>query len=195
MRKLGITHKGWGVGLAAFLVLVLALYAYAATLSSQSFTFDPFQTKLVSSAWVIGAGCPTGATVNVNGTPQPPFTDPACPTGDSTDSNNKGLVLIKTGPTNNFASADAFITGIPVDGITLTEIGYDIRRGSHCGAGAPRFNITTTTGKFYGLGCSQSASDVTTTGTGWSRLRWGNGSAGSVMAFRNFATMEPITDP
>src|SRR2546426_964575 len=124
MRKLWTTRKGWGVGLAAFLVLVLALYAYAATLSSQSFTFDPFQTKLVSSGWVIGAGCPTDATVN-NGTPGT-FTDPACPTGDPGDSNKKGLVLVKTGPTDNIASADAFITGIPGSGITLTEIGYDI---------------------------------------------------------------------
>ncbi len=198
MRKLWTTHKGWGVGLAAFSVLVLALYAYAdgPNLGVHSFTFDPFQTKLVGAEWVIGAGCPTGATTNTTGgPPNGTFTDAACATGDPNDRDNKGLVLVKTGPTANIAAAGAFITGIPSSGITLTEIGYDIRRGSHCGAGAPRFNIRTTTGKFYGLGCSQSASDVTTTGTGWSRLKWGNGSAGSVMAFRDFVTLEAITDP
>ena len=59
------------------------------------------------------------------------------------------ILLVKTGPTvTNFASATADL--INVKGLTLTELGYDIRKpgplgstspiGSHCGAGAPRFN-------------------------------------------------------
>jgi hypothetical protein len=173
MRKLWSLHKAWGVGLAAFLVFVLALCAYAATLGVHSFTFDPFQTKLVSSEWVVGAGCPTGATaVDFFGTPTT-VTDPACPTGDPGDSKNKGLVLIKTGPSvANFASADAFITGIPSSGITLTELGYDIRIGSHCGAGAPRFNVQDSTGTIHFVGCNSPAPSSITPGTGWERRRW-----------------------
>ncbi len=175
MRNLWTTHKGWGVGLAAFSVLVLALYAYAdgLDLGVHSFTFDPFQTKLVSAEWMIGAGCPTGATaVDFFGTPTA-VTDPACTTGDSTDRDNKGLVLIKTGPSvANFASADAFITG--VNGITLTELGYDIRKGSHCGAGAPRFNVVDTAGVTHFVGCASPApsSIFSPAGAGWERRRW-----------------------
>ncbi len=170
MRKLWTTHKGWGVGLAAFSVLVLALYAYAVVdaLGVHSFTFDPNQTKLVSAEWMNGAGCPTGATVVPFGRPPFVFTDAACPTGDSTDNLNKGLVLVKTGPTRNFASADAFITG--VNGITLTELGYDIRTGSHCGAGAPRFNVVTSDGVLHFVGCNTGTPGPSS--DGWTRLRW-----------------------
>lgn len=194
MKKVWSTRTGWTLGLGAATVLVLALYAYADGLNFgvHPFTFDPSQTKLVAAEWMIGAGCPTDATVTTGaGT----FTDPACTSGDTTDHNNKGLVLVKTGPTPNNAASGAFITGIPESGVTLTEIGYDIRIGSHCGAGAPRFKITTTTGKLYFLGCSSPAPTTITPGTGWRRLRWGDGTAGSVTAFLNGAILEAITDP
>jgi len=55
------------------------------------------------------------------------------------DNKNEGLLLAKTGPTNNNASAGATINGVRGD--VLTEVGFDIRNGTHCGAGAPRFNI------------------------------------------------------
>ncbi len=162
--------------------------------------FDPSHTKLVSAEWEDGAGCPTGATeVKFDSNPPfnllPPssFTDPACPTGDSKDHSNEGLILVKTGETLNNAAAGADIHG--VKGITLTEVGYDIRIGSHCGAGAPRFNITTKTGKFYFLGCTSPAPTTTSSGLGWTRLRWGTGTAGSVSAFRDGVTLEAITDP
>ena len=99
----------------------------------------------------------------------------------------RGLLLAKTGPTPNVAAAVAEVKG--VHGKTLTELGYDIRkpggasdpRGSHCGAGAPRFNIETTDGGFYFLGCNSPAADVATVGDGWIRLRWGGSSP--LMAF------------
>ena len=89
------------------------------------------------------------------------------------------LFRSKTGPTTNFASAGATITG--VKGMVLTELGYDIRkpganendpRGSHCGAGAPRFNIVTSDGSFF-LGCNSPPPDSDTPGIGWQRLVWG----------------------
>jgi len=114
--------------------------------------FDPADTDLVQSTWLSGTGCPTGAryakaTAANNFNPTKPtgtFTDPACPTGDPKDKENEGLLLVKTGPTDNNAAGIADIKGLPKN-LVLTELGYDIRkpgvnqsdpRGSHCGAGA-----------------------------------------------------------
>src|SRR5256884_6277584 len=54
-----------------------------------------------------------------------------------------------------------------------TELGYDIRKfgpgthsgpqGSHCGAGAPRFNVSTSIGFFF-LGCSSPPPNMETLG-------------------------------
>jgi hypothetical protein len=77
---------------------------------------------------------------------------------------------VKTGPTANVASAGAEIKG--VKGITLTEMGYDIRTGSHCGAGAPRFNIVTTDGVTHFTGCASPPPATTGASPGWQRLRW-----------------------
>ncbi len=165
-------------------------------------TFDPYRTKLVHAEWIDGAGCPTGAKqVKYNSDPPynllPPssFTDTACPTGDAKDNDNEGLLFVKTGETLNNAAATAEIDLAGQKNKPLTEIGYDIRSGSHCGAGAPRFNITTTTGKFYFLGCNSPAPTTPSSSLGWRRLRWGNGTAGSVQAYLNGSTLENITDP
>jgi len=133
------------------------------------FQFDPFRTDLVRARWLRGTGCPTGATVNDGSGPMP-FTDAACTTGDPKDKKNAGLLLVKTGPTTNFAAAGAEVKG--VKGITLTELGYDIRTGSHCGAGAPRFNVVTSDGTNHFVGCSSPAGAPTSASTGWRRLRW-----------------------
>src|SRR5437879_9375140 len=117
------------------------------------FEFDPFHTHLVAAEWKGGLGCPTNATTapflppDFSTVGSGTYTDPACPTGDPADKLNQGLLLAKTGPTNNDASAGAVIVG--VKGVKLTELGYDLRkpgdtpstildpRGSHCRAGAP----------------------------------------------------------
>ena len=148
---------------------------------------DPQKTFLVQGQWLSGIGCPTAAKTaacdptdpNCNETvPGPTYTDPACPTGDSKDKRNEGLLLAKTGPTTNVAAAGAELKN--VKGIVLTELGYDIRkagptvvdpRGSHCGAGAPRFNVETTTSFFF-VGCNSPAPTTQTAGTGFIRLRW-----------------------
>lgn len=143
--------------------------------------FDPAQTHLVQSGWLAGTGCPTNATTSTTGdAPDPtPFTDPACPTGDPQDERNEGLLLAKTGPTANFAAAVAELK--KVRGTTVTELGYDIRKaggssasplGSHCGAGAPRFNLVTANGDVIFIGCNSPPADVQEPGTGWVRLRW-----------------------
>jgi hypothetical protein len=76
----------------------------------------------------------------------------------------------------------------------VTEIGFDIRNDSHCGAGAPRFNIQTTTGKSYFLGCNSPAPTTTTPGTDWTRRRWAD--PAGVQAYNaSTSALEAITDP
>jgi hypothetical protein len=153
------------------------------------FDFDPFNTHLVEAEWEDGIGCPSDATIrpfveaspgNFVVGPPTPYSDPACKeSSDPRDKRNFGLLLVKTGPTNNDASAGATLEG--VRGITLTELGYDIRkpvdpfdpRGSHCGAGAPRFNVTTSDNVLHFVGCaSPPPVQQPPPGNGWIRLRW-----------------------
>jgi hypothetical protein len=168
--------------------------------------FDPGKTYLVQAEWLAGVGCPTNAKVanaNADGTgvgSYGSYSDPACPTGDSRDRKNEGLVLAKTGPTGNFAAAVADVKGVA--GRTLTELGWDIRkpgldtpagpRGSHCGAGAPRWNIATTDGGFYFIGCN-SPTPVFTPGEGYQRHRWGAGVA-PLLAYNAFTGTLDVLD-
>jgi hypothetical protein len=157
--------------------------------------FDPAKTFLVEAAWLDGIGCPTGASVATypSTTPTGTFTDSACAAGDPKDKKNEGLLLLKSGPTSNNASAVAELK--KVRGVTLHELGYDIKKigvpgldspqGSHCGAGAPRFDIVTTDDSYF-VGCRSPVPNSQTTaspgsGDAWDRLRWGT--SGVVMGF------------
>ena len=132
------------------------------------FEFDPNNLNLAKATWLSGSGCaPTGGT------------DPGCAMGgDSKDKKNEGLYLAKTGLTANLVAAGARING--VKGTGLTVLGYDLRKplapadpsGSHCGAGAPRFNIVIN-GVTYFIGCNSPPPVSTPLGAGWIRLRWG----------------------
>jgi hypothetical protein len=152
--------------------------------------FDPAHSFLVQAAWLGGIGCPTNASYANYPATSPNATYTACPTGDTKDKHNEGLLLAKTGPTNNNASATADLKG--VKDTALTELGYDIRkptsatdpRGSHCGAGAPRFDIVTEDGTLYFLGCNSPTATATPEGANneWLRLRWG-GTPNPLLAF------------
>ena len=171
--------------------IVAALLSMATAVGAASFRavtadeFDPGDTHLVQGSWLEGIGCPTEATIRPfdpsapGGLGEPEeYTDPACESGDPRDDRVEGLLLAKTGPTENFASATAELRG--VRGMTVTEVGYDIRkpvapfdpRGSHCGGGAPRFNLITDSGtQFVGCNSVPPPSSVVI-GNGWTRLRW-----------------------
>ena len=175
-------------------VVVFSIFCLVGTAQAGSFNvvpaeFDPGKSRLVSAQWAKGVGCPTAALAFIDDPATPseydpvptPYTDPACETGDPQDKSGEGLVLVKTGPTVNFASATADLKGIK--GTQLTELGYDIRKkdvppdaaGSHCGAGAPRFNVVIAGTTFF-IGCNSPAPTSTSVGTGWVRLLWGPGS-------------------
>jgi len=168
----------------AILTLVSGVAYAASRFSATASEFDPGNTFLVQAQWLDGIGCPTSARIAI---PNADFTgvgsigsygDPGCPTGDSSDTHNQGLLLVKTGPTANFAAAQADING--VRGIHLTELGYDIRKprtfadlsGSQCGAGAPRFDVITSDNVDHFVGCTSPAPIQQTVGVGWLRLRY-----------------------
>jgi hypothetical protein len=160
------------VAVAAIVVAGVATAATPIFHSAAPGKFDPDNTKLVASQWITGIGCPTNAKQSPSGA----YTDPACITGDPNDRENKGLLMVKTGPTANNASAYAVLKDVPS---TVTELGYDLRkpvsaadpRGSHCGAGAPRFNVTTSTGTTF-IGCNSPPGVLAATSPAWIRLRW-----------------------
>ena len=180
---------------ALFSAGVLAVYAADGFTQAKPFIFDPAKTHLVQGTWLEGIGCPTGAKVADYPATSPTrtFTADGCTTGDPSDKTNQGLLLVKTGPTTNNASAGAVLNN--VKGITLTDLGYDIRkpgadqtdvRGSHCGAGAARFNVTTSDG-FWAVGCNSPAPVVVASGDGWMRLRW------APTGFKDNTVLSPIT--
>jgi len=137
----------------------------SAQLNVVPFEFDPNGTYLVRGTWQMGIGCPDSE---------------GC-AGDPQDKRNEGLLLAKTGPTTTFAASGARLLGPAVKGVSLTELGYDIRkpdlsaglRGSHCGAGAPRFNVVTTDGVTHFIGCNSPPAMQSVPTPGWLRLRWG----------------------
>ena len=152
----------------AIVVFTAGIVYAAERFSVRAGEFDPGNTFLVQAQWLDGIGCPSLSA----------YKDPACnPNNDSSDNRNQGLLLAKTGPTTTNASAFADIRGVTGP---ITELGYDLRKpvnavaanGSHCGAGAPRFNVETTHA-FYFIGCDSPPAVQTQAGLGWIRLRWG----------------------
>jgi len=81
-----------------------------------------------------------------------------------------GLLLSKDGPTPDCSAAGADITN--VKGIKLSELGFDINNGTHCGAGAPRFNVVTSDNVLHFLGCSAGTKTFAPQDpTAWARVR------------------------
>jgi hypothetical protein len=78
-----------------------------------------------------------------------------------------GLFLQKDGPTATFAAAGGDISG--VEGITLTELGFDYRNDSHCTGGAPRFNVDASDGFHFMGGCGNGTQTVLN--ANWNRVR------------------------
>lgn len=141
--------------IALFLLLVSAMaVAQSENYYLRTILFDPGHTGTVTSQWVKFLG----------------NQDPG-----ETDTENWGLVLSKNTATatNSAAFAQVQLTASAgnLNIKPLTEVGYDIRNGGHCGAGSPRFNILTADKVTHFIGCS---SGTLTAGApaGWQRLRF-----------------------
>jgi hypothetical protein len=143
-----------GIAVLALLLAGPALGAKKSKFRAKPFEFDPTASGIVSAAWITHQGL------------------------GNRGKSDHALFLQKNGPTATEASAGAVIH--KVKGITLTELGFDYQAGSHCGAGAPRFNVTLTSGATFFFGCSYG--DATPAGTdrqgdAWIRVRFTNADA------------------
>jgi hypothetical protein len=111
------------------------------------FEFDPGHTGIVAGDWVKHLGLP-----------------------QDNDKNRFGLLLSKNGTTPTNASAGLVIHG--AKSLHLTELGFDVRNGGHCGAGAPRFNVVTSDGVTRFYGCVYGTHTPNTPAPGWQRVRF-----------------------
>jgi len=115
---------------------------------------------IVTAAWLGGMGLADDGV-----TPTPP------PMGARRDP-HLGLLLNKNGPTPNCSAAGATIEGFK-SGTPISELGFDYRDGGHCGNGAPRFNITSTAGFTYFVGCFFGTHTPAPQDPQWVRVRFG----------------------
>jgi len=144
-------HRYLVAPIIALLVLGSAGAALAASgLRVTPFEYDPGKTRAVAARWVTHAGL-----VDAGGS-------------------DHALYLAKKTATSTNAAGVAIVDG--VDGLILGELGFDYRNDSHCGAGAPRFNVYLSSGAYFFFGCAYGTH--TPQGTaGWTRVRFGNADA------------------
>lgn len=85
-------------------------------------------SRIVTSAWLGGMGLPDNEGAN---------------TAANANDPRLGLLLSKNGATPDCSSSGARITGVRGMEVDATfTLGFDYRNGGHCGAGAPRFNVS-----------------------------------------------------
>ena len=141
------------------LVSISSTFGFATVVQVLPGLFDPDGTGIVTAHWVTRVGLP-----------------------DDVGKANHALFLEKAGATSVNASAFAVIGGI--EGLTLTELGFDYRNDGHCGAGAPRFNVTLPDGRYFFFGCIYGKPQAPPA-SGWTRIRW-NDSEGTVFPAGNY---------
>lgn len=140
---------------------VIAQFAYAAD-DSDRFKVEP--GVFVGRAGDCGAGVPAGSNIVaaawVSGIGLP----------DARGNDSEGLILSKSGATADCSAAGATLRDVRA--LTLRELGYDIRNGGHCGAGAPRFNVVATDGFHFVGGCANGTRTPSVPRPGWTRVRF-----------------------
>jgi hypothetical protein len=138
----GATTTGTGTGTGS------VSGAGEAGLHAWAYAYDPAGTNSVAASWIDATGAAT--------------TTPA-------DSRKQGLLLSKTTSASNQAQAGVVIRS--VEGITLTELGFDMRTGGQCTATSPRFVVVTSDEVVHKIGCSTGTSQPAPA-AGWTRLRF-----------------------
>lgn len=155
MKAIGIP---FGTCLAAMMAVGLVSGSARANNSSSRqisvvpCNYDPQELDLSTGLWLQNIGLP-----------------------DDKGDDNYGLLLSKNGKTPTNAAGCATIRGFKRQ--TVSELGFDIRNGGHCGAGAPRFDVVTQDKVDHFFGCAAgtvSAAPPTRDGatTGWRRIRF-----------------------
>lgn len=132
--------------LVAAALLALGGTAQAAGIKAKPWVYDPDHTGLSQANWVTQVGLPDAGK------------------------SNHALYLAKNGATSENTAAGASIDGAPT---SLTELGFDYRNDSYCGAGAPRFNVYTSTGVYYFYGCTYGThTPAPADPANWTRVRF-----------------------
>ena len=121
-------------------------------LHAWAYVYDPAGTNTVAATWMDGTGAASTSTATT-----------------AADTRNQGLLLSKTSNASNQAQAGVVIRD--VEGISLTQLGYDIRVGSQCTATSPRFVVVTTDDVVHKIGCASGTAQPAPV-AGWKRLRF-----------------------
>jgi hypothetical protein len=144
-------HRRKGLVLAgSIVVLALAGTALAMNLQAKPGVFNPGHAAVSAAAsWIPGAGVP--------GNPD-----------------NRGLLLLmsQTVAYPPGASADATIK--PVKNLTLSSLGFDHLLGTYCTNGSPRWDVETTEGGVYAIGCASGTHSTAGMPLGWERITFGD---------------------
>ncbi len=121
----------------------------ASSLSAEPYVYDPTQSGALAAKWVDRIGAPVH---------------------DGTDATYQGLVLSKNASTSTEAQAGAVIKNAA--GLTLTELGFDIRDGGQCSATSPHFVVVTTDGVVHVVGGCGKGTTLPAPAMGWKRIRF-----------------------
>jgi hypothetical protein len=84
------------------------------------------------------------------------------------------LELVKNEPTTSPSASGAELEGVA--GLTLRELGFDSFDLGHCGAGAPRYDVTLDDGSLYFFSCYYGR-HTSSSLPGFTRVRFGDGDA------------------
>ncbi len=139
-----------------FLLLTSAMaFAQSENYFVRTITFDPGGTGTVASQWVKHLG----------------LQDPG-----ETDVENWGWLLSKnTASATNSAAFGRVMLVCCTGNLNikpLTELGFDIRNGGHCGSGSPRFNVLTADNVNHFVGGCANGTITPSTSPGWRRVRF-----------------------
>jgi hypothetical protein len=152
--------------LAVIAFLATAAVAHAqntttlTTFSVQTSVFDPDNSEELVSTWLQGLGVAKD------------LMDASSLPTDGNDLENQGLVMSADGLSSAGKNGAGLAQIVGAQGQSLTELGYDLRDGSNCGGGNPRFWITTVNNCQYFIECDQDSPTVTPLYGSWNRRRW-----------------------
>jgi hypothetical protein len=148
--------------ISAVLVTLIGFPMAQSANAERSFKFEVIPQVFIGKAGDCGADYPAGTPIVGSDWEKNLGLE------DTNGHGHQALWLSKNGLTADCSAAVAKIVG--VKGITLTELGFDIRNGGHCGAGAPRFNVEATDGFHFMGGCANGTQSPDTPVQGWMRV-------------------------
>ncbi len=115
-------------------------------LRADAYVYDPMHSGAVAAQWVDGVGVPMH------------------------NAGNQGLLLSKNASGSAEAQAGAVIKN--AQGLTLTELGFDVREGGQCSAGSPHFVVVTNDDVTHVVGGCVKGTTQTSLAIGWKRMRF-----------------------